>query len=177
MDFIVYACFNLVGNVTRGILGPLHPMIFWVLGLVFLFKTPWRVELQTRPSTFGVVKQIKNNKKEKETLPHGAFLSSLFLPLVLVFFKWKSSSLNISSSSINSNNTRWGGYFSPSLLALVNMEFLSSSLLFSNGKGGNKELGGALTFCWHFFLRHLSCFVRVQQKKRKRRSIGLNFHK
>lgn len=141
MDFIVYACFNLVGNVIRGILGPLHPMIFWVLGCFFLFKTPWGVEPQTRPNTLELWNK-KKSQERKGNLATWCFSFFIISPSYFFHFKWKSSSLNIGSNSINSNNTRQGSYFSPSLLALASMEFLSSSLLFSNGKGGNEELGG-----------------------------------
>jgi len=79
LDFIVYACFNLVGNVIRGILGPLHPMIFWVLGCFFCLKLHEELNLKQGLIPWSCETK-KNHKKEKETLPHGAFLFSLFLP-------------------------------------------------------------------------------------------------
>lgn len=152
-------------------------MIFWVLG-GFFFCLKLYEELDLKQGLVPWSCETKKHSQERKGTPATWCLSFFIIfPSCFFLFKWKSSSLNIGNMSINSNSTRWGGFFSPSLLSLVGMEFLFSLSLFSNGKGGNKELEGALTFHWHSFLRHLFMFSKSSTKKRKRRSIGLDFHK
>ncbi len=112
--------------------------------------------------------------KEKEPMPHVAFLSSLFLPPIFFLFEWKSSSLNIGSSS-----TRREGYFKifPIIVVIGGHGVLILIVVVFQWQRRKQGIRGGLTFCWHSFLCHLLVFSQNSTKKRKSRSIGLDFHK